>query len=132
MTDPLARESNTQWEIHEHLFRSDRQVIGGFIARFRSAWHSVAGKWADRAIIQQQNEYNHGIAQQFAKVNQQLAEVDQQSAELDQRLIYTDRDLIELTRTVAELAQKVIQLQRALEAQQTDLSAAGQDANHPS
>ena len=125
MADNLARETDAEWEIHEHFFRSDQRVIGGLIARFRSAWHSVAGKWADRAIVQQQNEFNRAIARQFA-------EVAQQSAELDQRLIDTDRDLIELTRTVAELAQKVIQLQHALEAQQTDRSAAGQDAGHPS
>jgi uncharacterized protein YlxW (UPF0749 family) len=97
--------------LQEYRFESQTPVIGPLIARFRSAWHSIAGKWAIRSIAQQQSAFNQQVV------------VDLEC------LAMSDRDLMELTRTVAELTQQVIQLQRtvaSLQARQATTSAAHQ------
>ena len=97
--------------LQEYRFGSQTPLIGPFIARFRSAWHSVAGKWAIRSIAQQQSAFNLKLVTQLEQVEQQLA---MDLSDTNECLSLHDHDLMELTRTVAELTQQVIQLQQTV------------------
>ena len=123
--DTLAMQAVLQ----EFEFRSE----AGLIARLRAAWHSVAGKWADRYLAQQQTRFNQAVVQQLRQAAQQLRQEAQQlrqeaqqlqqtqTLELDdlsERTALSDHDLTDLARNLAELTQQVIQLQRALSALQ--------------
>ena len=90
--------------LHEYRFTSHTPVFGPLLARLRSAWYSVAARWGDESIINQQTAINRIAAQQISM--------------FDQRLILTDRDLTDLASTVAELTQQVMQLQHAVAALQ--------------
>ena len=94
--DALRQDSILQ----EYHFESQTPLIGPFIARFRSAWHNVAGKWAIRFIAQQQTTFNQRLLMELNNTQEYLA--------------LSDQDWAELTRTVAELTQQVIQLQHAM------------------
>lgn len=95
--DTLAAQAVLQ----EFEFRSQP----GLISWLRAIWHSMAGKWADRYIVQQQTNFN-------------LAVVDEIN-DLGDQFVLSDHDLADLTRTVAELSQQVIQLHRAVTALQS-------------
>ena len=98
--------------LQEFEFRSE----AGLIARLRAAWHSVAGKWADRYMAQQQTRFNQAVVNQLRRLVQQQQAQTLEQDDLSERAALSDHDLIELTRNVAELTQQVIQLQRALSA----------------
>ena len=100
--------------LQEFEFRSE----AGLIARLRAAWHSVAGKWADRYLAQQQTRFNQAVVNQLRQVAQQQQTQTQEQDDLSERTALSDHDLVELTRNVAELTQQVIQLQRAVSALQ--------------
>ena len=102
--NPLAAQAMLQ----EFEFRSQP----GFVSRLRAIWHSLAGKWADRYIVQQQTKFNLTVADEFNNLNEEFNDLGQQ-------FVLSDHDLADLTRTVAELSQQVIQLQRAVSTMQS-------------
>lgn len=102
--DTLAAQAVLQ----EFEFRSQP----GLISWLRAIWHSMAGKWADRYIVQQQTKFN------LAVVDEIFAVVDEIN-DLGDQFVLSDHDLADLTRTVAELSQQVIQLHRAVTALQS-------------
>ena len=112
--------------LQEHRFGSQTPLIGPFIARFRSAWHSVAGKWAIRSIAQQQSTFNLKLVTQLEQVEQQLA---MDLSDTNECLSLNDHDLMDLTRTVAELTQQVIQLQQTVAELEARLSAPRTEAD---
>ena len=106
----MAHELETlsaQAALQEYEFRSDTPLIGSLLARLRAAWHSAAGKWADRFIVQQQSAFNAGTVAQLQVMTLELND-------MDERVVMDDHDLTDLTRSVAELTQQVIQLQQAV------------------
>lgn len=56
--------------LREYQFRSAIPVIGGLIAAFRSVWHSISGRWAIRALAQQQDRINAAAAATLAIQNE--------------------------------------------------------------
>jgi septal ring factor EnvC (AmiA/AmiB activator) len=112
--------------LQEHRFGSQTPLIGPFIARFRSAWHSVAGKWAIRSVVQQQSAFNSKLVAQLEQVEQQLA---MDLSDTNEGLSLHDHDLMELTRTVAELTQQVIQLQQTVAELETRRAAPRSEAD---
>ena len=109
----LSEASSTDLERHsvvrEQPFRSDRPLIGGLIAWFRTVWNNVSSRWYVLPLLQQQNAFNARVAAHLE--------------ELSGRAVGLDRDLTALTRDVAELTHRLIQVERrlgALEARQGD------------
>jgi hypothetical protein len=100
--------------LHRHYFESHAAVFGPLIARLRSAWYSVAARWGDQSIINQQTAYNQAVIQRIAELTQRIAE-------LDQRIILADHDLVNVTRTAAEMSQQITELRRKLAQLQDNL-----------
>lgn len=58
-------------QVHEFQFRSGHP----FIAKLRAAIHSLAGKWALRHALDQQNAYNHQLADIVSMQQRQIDEL---------------------------------------------------------
>jgi len=106
MTPQELEELRQRSILQEYRFESQAPLIGPLIVRFRSAWHSIAGKWAIRSIVQQQSVFNQQMVMSL------------------ECLAMSDQDLVKLTHTVAELTHQVIQLQRAVASLQADRATA--------
>jgi GT2 family glycosyltransferase len=100
-SDVLAGEDPLDWEVVERPFASTTPLIGPLLARFRSVWHGVAGKWALRHVIQQQNDINRQIVTRL-----QL---------MDERLVAQDQAHSQLVYDVAEMGLQLAQMNRLLQ-----------------
>jgi septal ring factor EnvC (AmiA/AmiB activator) len=114
LNEDLTAELEAKQTIREQPFRSDKPVIGRFIAWFRAAWNSVSTRWYVLPLLQQQNEFN-------ALVVSHLRETERQLDEIDRRLIDLDQDHTSLTRNVAELTYQLIHTNRLLTAIEAQL-----------
>lgn len=63
MKEPLSPPAR----LTEFEFRSRLPVVGGVISACRRAWHGVAGVWALRWMVQQQDRINLGVAEALNK-----------------------------------------------------------------
>lgn len=83
-----------------HEFEFSNTLVG----RLRSFIHQLAGRWAIRSLIQQQNEINiqQNLTGDYLKKNFQ---------ELDQELVQTRKQLAELTTLVVQQQKKIEQLE---------------------
>lgn len=79
--DPLG-ELRRRATLREYAFASNVPVIGGLIARLRSAWDGVATQWQARPFIDQQSAFNHALVD-FLERPPSAAELDRQIVELD-------------------------------------------------
>ena len=61
--DELAHHA----ELREYEFASAAPGVGGFVARFRAAWNSVATKWQVRPLIEQQSAFNAALVEWLAR-----------------------------------------------------------------
>ena len=65
----IDRSTDRQVKLANHVkleafdFLSSSSLVG----KLRSAWHDVAGRWAIRYLIQQQNDFNHYVARLLDK-----------------------------------------------------------------
>jgi septal ring factor EnvC (AmiA/AmiB activator) len=114
LNEDLTAKLEVKQTIREQPFRSDKPIIGRFIAWFRAAWNSVSTRWYVLPLLQQQNEFN-------ALVVSHLRETESQLDEIDRRLIDLDRDHTSLTRDVAELTYQLIHTNRLLTAIEAQL-----------
>ena len=114
MNEELIAELEAKRTIREEPFRSDKPIVGRFIAWFRTAWNSISTRWYVLPLLQQQNEFN-------ALVVSHLRETERQLDEIDRRLIDLDRDHTSLTRDVAELTYQLIHMNRLLTAIEAQL-----------
>lgn len=53
------------WQIKRFEFRSSVPGIGSFLTGFRRWWSSIAAKWIERNLINQQNAINHRLIHLF-------------------------------------------------------------------
>jgi GT2 family glycosyltransferase len=97
--DPVD-ELEATGTIHEQPFRSNKPIIGPFIAWFRTVWNSVSTRWYVVPMVEQQNAFNRAVVSHVQ--------------EMSGRLIAADRDQTALTRNIAELRYQVIDLDRRL------------------
>lgn len=113
---PLNEATSTDLERHavvqERPFHSDKPLVGGLIAWFRTLWNSISTRWYVLPLLQQQNAFNARVAAHLE--------------ELNGRAVGIDRDLTVLTRDVAELTHRLIQVERRLDTLQGD----GIDRSH--
>lgn len=100
-----------QARLVEQPFVSETPVMGGLIVWFRTLWHSVAGKWALLALVQQQNAFNALLVQRIEA--------------LEAQLVAQDREGVQLTHDHAETALYVGQLKRRLAAMEARLGEMG-------
>jgi hypothetical protein len=114
LNEELIAELEAKRTIREEPFRSDKPIVGRFIAWFRTAWNSISTRWYVLPLLQQQNEFN-------ALVVSHLRETERQLDEIDRRLIDLDRDHTSLTRDVAELTYQLIHMNRLLTAIEAQL-----------
>ncbi len=56
--ESLVEDTSRHSTLKEFQFISTTPVVGPLLAAFRSAFNAIAPKWATRAVIQQQNQYN--------------------------------------------------------------------------
>jgi hypothetical protein len=112
-----------QAQLREYVFTSSMPVVGGLIARLRSAWNNVATRWYVRPLAEQQSAFNHEllgyVAGRFAALEQRLYQVELRVPhldELDQRLVAQDQRQVELTYDLGEVVAQLGQLARRLEA----------------
>ena len=54
-------------ELREYEFASTAPGVGGFVARCRAAWNSVATKWQVRPMIEQQSAFNAALVEWLAR-----------------------------------------------------------------
>ena len=95
-------------QVAERPFVSETAVIGPLFARFREMWNSISTKWYVRPLLQQQNEFNHLVAQAIQ--------------EHDDWLIALDREQTALNHNTAELTAQLIQMNRLLQSVDERLS----------
>ncbi len=103
MDEKLSQDQNwllMKSQVEERPFISETAVIGGLIIRFREFWNSISTKWYVRPLLQQQNEFNHLVAQSIH--------------EHDAWLIAQDREQTAYNRDIAELTAQLIQTNRLL------------------
>lgn len=102
----LSETPSTDLERHavveEQPFHSDKPLVGGLVARFRTLWNNVSTRWYVLPLLQQQNAFNARVAAHLE--------------ELNGRAVGIDRDLTALAQDVAELTYRLIQVERRLEA----------------
>ena len=107
MNEELVAELEAGQTIREQPFRSDKAVIGPFIAWFRTVWNNISTRWYVLPLLQQQNEFNALLVSYLRAI--------------DGRLIDLDRDHTSLTRNVAELTYQLIRMNRLLTAIEAEL-----------
>jgi chromosome segregation ATPase len=93
--------------LREYRFESRWPVIGPLVARLRGAWHAIAGRSADQAIICQQTAYNQALARHLVEFAQRLAEVDRRMAEQDQRYAGYDERIARFDQRIAAFDQRL-------------------------
>lgn len=98
--------------IEERPFPTNTPLIGGLIARFRSAWNSVATKWYVRPLLQQQNRFNHLTAQQLAEHDAWLAAQDHEQTHLAQQVAQLGSEINSLAQRIEALNQRLDQQDR--------------------
>jgi glycosyltransferase involved in cell wall biosynthesis len=81
--DPLA-ELRRRATLREYAFTSGVPLLGGLIARLRTAWNNVATKWQARPFIEQQSAFNHALVD-FLERPPDAAALDDQIVKLDRR-----------------------------------------------
>ena len=107
----------------EHEFRSALPVIGPVVVYVRRLWHAVAGRWALRTVICQQNMYNALVAEALAALVQACEEqtahlnsigqsVDEQVTRLNAIGQSVDEQAARIDRLAEELAFNCAWLQR--------------------
>lgn len=84
-------------EVQEHTFQSGNPLVG----RLREAWAGVAARWLVRAVVQQQNEFNHLVVHRMQ--------------DIDARIIAQDHDTTRLRHDLAEVTAQLVQNRRILE-----------------
>lgn len=82
--------------LREYSFVSGAPGVGGFVARLREAWNSVATKWQVRPLMEQQSDFNRALADWLAG--------NAGAAELDKRLIEQDHAHVGIAREAALVA----------------------------
>lgn len=100
-------------ELREQPFHSDVPLIGGLIARFRSAWNSVATKWYVRPIMAQQTAYNQAVLAYLEQLDARRRQIDLLIADLDRRIAAQDREKTRLVHDLGDTAARIAQLQAA-------------------
>lgn len=105
--------------IREWQFESKLPLVGGVVSWLRRAIHGIAGRWAVRAVAQQQSEFNHRLLDQLERWH------ISRLVNLETQQIASDRALLQLRR---DLATWRIQLSRELAALDERLSEAGTTA----
>jgi hypothetical protein len=109
MAEEEQNDKEKLWQIrqlHERPFHSTVPLFGPLIVAFRSAWNSVAAKWALRSLIQQQSEFNTLTVQHLNDFESQVAG----------QMIEQDREQTHLLRETAELAVNLNHLNQLLQA----------------
>lgn len=115
---------------------SNMPVIGRAIAWFRNAWNSVSTRWYIAPLVQQQNEFNHGVIDELRAVRSDLhslrselgtivdaqQELRQLLDEISDRLIANDRDVAALTHDLGKVTYAVIRLDKNLKRIDSTLS----------
>ncbi len=91
--------------LQEWDFRSSTPVLGPLISAFRRFWYSMAAKWADLYLINQQSEINAKLAQTMAELqatlnSQQMASLEM--LDLSQRA--SNKRIEELQARLSEMA----------------------------
>lgn len=84
-------------EVQEHDFMSGSSLVG----RLRAMWASVAARWLVRAVVQQQNEFNHLVVHRLQ--------------DIDARMIAQDHDITQVRHDLAEITTQLVQNRRILE-----------------
>ena len=93
--DELAHHA----ELREYEFASAAPGVGGFVARFRAAWNSVATKWQVRPLIEQQSAFNAALVEWLAR--RQMGKGAAGERDLVAERIAHDRGVTALNRDVA-------------------------------
>lgn len=86
-----------------------------FIGRLRRWVHTLAGQWAVRHLIQQQNEINVQQNQTGALLKESLQAVDQD-------LVQTRKQVAELTTLVIQQQKQIVELKSKVERGSADLT----------
>ena len=89
-----------QHALTEPDFRSDKPLIGPLIVAFRRLWHSIAGKWALRQLMQQQNRFNALAARLF---DEQYDRSETTAWEIE----LLSKELVRLQQTISQLQQRL-------------------------
>ena len=111
----FSRQLEAKWQVAERPFTSRTPIFGPLIVRLRQMCNDIATTWYVRAIVQQQNEYNHSLLEAIRR----LETVDDT---LDGRLTTADHDQAELARQLAELTSAVNQINQRLPALEVKLT----------
>ncbi len=85
--------------LREYEFASAAPGVGGFVARCRAAWNSVATKWQVRPMIEQQSAFNAALVEWLAR--RQTGEGAADGRDPTAERIAHDRSLTDLNREVA-------------------------------
>lgn len=81
MSQPATVETLRQKaQLQEAPFTSAVPLVGSLVARFREAWHSVAGRWQLRAVIQQQNAFNALLVAHLERLDARLQQLEEAAA----------------------------------------------------
>ena len=85
--------------LREYEFASAAPGVGGFVARCRAAWNSVATKWQVRPMIEQQSAFNAALVEWLAR--RQMGERAAGERDPVGERVGHDRSLTDLNRETA-------------------------------
>jgi ubiquinone biosynthesis protein UbiJ len=93
--------------IQEHHFQGTP-----LISRLREAWASVAARWMVRAVVQQQNEFNHLLVLRLQDVDARIIAQDKDTTQLRHDLAEVTAQLVQNRRLLEQIAQRLDRLER--------------------
>jgi hypothetical protein len=120
--------------LREQAFQSSVPLVGGWIARFRTAWNSISTRWYILPLLRQQSEFNLMLLGELRETQTNLGAAEAAITELQHRqdgsqrlqsdlelrledcqalLIDADRERVQLRQDLAELTIRLQQVGRA-------------------
>lgn len=102
-----------QHTLAEPDFHSAKPLLGPLIVAARRLWHSIAGKWALRQLIQQQNRFNALTARLLDEQHDRSKHTALEIELLFRELLRREEETAALQQTVAGLQQRLATLEAA-------------------